>query len=94
MDALSAALSSVRMTGAIFFDAVCTAPWGFAVPAMERAAHVLAPGTEHVVGYHLVSEGKAVVGFEGAADIPSRPGTSSSFRTAMRIPSSMARRRT
>jgi AraC-like DNA-binding protein len=74
MDALSAALSSVRMTGAIFFDAVCTAPWGFAVPAMERAAHVLAPGTEHVVGYHLVTEGKAVVGFEGAADIPVEAG--------------------
>ena len=74
MDALSAALSSVRMTGAIFYDAVCTAPWGFAVPAMERAAHVLAPGTEHVVGYHFVTEGKAVVGFEGAADVPVEAG--------------------
>jgi len=74
MDALSAALSSVRMTGAIFFDAVCTAPWGFAVPAMERVAHVLAPGTEHVVGYHLVTEGKALVGFEGTADVPVAAG--------------------
>jgi hypothetical protein len=35
MDALSAALSSVRMTGAIFADAICTAPWGFAVPAID-----------------------------------------------------------
>ena len=69
MDALSEALSSVRMTGAIFFDAICTAPWGFAVPAMKDVAHVLAPGTERLVGYHLVAEGRAVVRLEGAADV-------------------------
>jgi hypothetical protein len=27
MDALSEALNSVRMTGAIFYHAVCTSPW-------------------------------------------------------------------
>jgi AraC-like DNA-binding protein len=70
MDALSAALNSVRMTGAIFVDAICSAPWGFAVPAMPRIAPVLAPGTECVVGYHLVSEGRAVFGLEGSNDIP------------------------
>ena len=69
MDALSVALTSVRMTGAIFADAICTAPWGFGVPAMDRAAHILAPGTEHVVGYHLVTEGKAVVGLDGVEDV-------------------------
>jgi AraC-like DNA-binding protein len=63
MDALSEALSSVRMTGAIFVDAICTAPWGFAIPAMAPIAHILAPGTERVVGYHLVTEGEATVGF-------------------------------
>jgi AraC-like DNA-binding protein len=70
MDALSEALNSVRMTGAIFVDAICTAPWGFAVPAMERIAHVLAPGTECVVGYHLVTEGRAAFGLEGTVDVP------------------------
>jgi AraC-like DNA-binding protein len=74
MDALSEALNSVRVTGAIFADAICTAPWGFAVPAMERVAHILAPGTEHLVGYHLVTEGKALVGLEGSADIPLTAG--------------------
>jgi AraC-like DNA-binding protein len=74
MDALSEALSSVRMTGAIFFDAICTAPWGFAVPAMKEVAHVLAPGTERLVGYHLVAEGRAVVRLEGAADVPVAAG--------------------
>lgn len=69
MDALSEALNSVRMTGAIFADAICTAPWGFAVPAMATVAHRLAPGTEHVVGYHLVGEGHALLGLEDAAPV-------------------------
>lgn len=70
MDALSAALSSVRMTGAIFFHAECTAPWGFSVPSLKRVAHVLAPGTERLVNYHLVTEGQAIVRMDGAADLP------------------------
>jgi AraC-like DNA-binding protein len=69
MDALSEALSSVRMTGAIFYDAICTAPWGFAVPRLQDVAHVLAPGTECLVGYHLVAEGRAVSQFEGEAEV-------------------------
>jgi hypothetical protein len=74
MDALSEALSSVRMTGAIFVDATCTAPWGFAVPPMERIAHILAPGTERVVGYHLVTEGKGLIGLEGEEEVPLAAG--------------------
>jgi AraC-like DNA-binding protein len=70
MDAFSQALSSVRMTGAIFVDAICTAPWGFSVPPMASVTHLLAPGTEHLVGYHLVTEGDALIGLEGSPDIP------------------------
>jgi AraC-like DNA-binding protein len=63
MDALSEALKSVRMTGAIFFHAECTSPWGFKVPHLSTAAHVLAPGTERLVSYHLLTEGEAIVHF-------------------------------
>ena len=66
MDALSEALNSVRMTGAIFYHAECTAPWGFRVPHVQDVAHVLAPGTERLVSYHLVTEGKAIVRFPEA----------------------------
>jgi AraC-like DNA-binding protein len=62
------------MTGAIFVDAVCKAPWGVSVPPMERMAHLLAPGTEHVIGYHLVTEGTALVAIEGEPDVPIGPG--------------------
>jgi AraC-like DNA-binding protein len=63
MDALSEALKSVRMTGAIFYDCECFAPWGFSVPHVRTVAHVLAPGTERLVSYHLVTEGRATVRF-------------------------------
>lgn len=61
MDALSEALRSVRMTGAIFFHVECSAPWGFKVPPGWRAAALLAPGTERLVNYHLVCAGRARV---------------------------------
>jgi len=74
MDALSEALNSVRMTGAIFYYAECTAPWGFQVPRMQKVAHVLAPGTERLVGYHLVTDGQAIVQFAGSPAVPLTAG--------------------
>ena len=64
MDALSEALRSVHVTGAIFYHAECTAPWGFCVPPLEKVAHILAPGTERLVSYHLLTEGSAFVRFD------------------------------
>jgi AraC-like DNA-binding protein len=64
MDALSEALNAVRMTGAIFYHAECSAPWGFSVPALRSVASRLAPGTERLVPYHLVTEGQALVRFD------------------------------
>ena len=69
MDALSEALKAVRMTGAIFYSLECSAPWGFAVPNLCEVAHVLAPGTERLVSYHLVTEGEALVQFADEAPI-------------------------
>jgi AraC-like DNA-binding protein len=74
MDVLSEALNTVRMTGAIFYYAECTAPWGFAVPRLQDVAHVLAPGTERLVPYHLVAGGEAVVRFEGVPEISLQAG--------------------
>jgi AraC-like DNA-binding protein len=57
------------MTGAIFFDVECGAPWGFAVPAIDTVAHQLAPGTERLVNYHLVTRGQARVCFEDGEEV-------------------------
>jgi AraC-like DNA-binding protein len=74
MDALSEALRAVRMTGAIFFHAECAAPWGFAVPSVAQVQHVLSPGTERLVNYNLVTEGKAVGRFNNGTEITVGPG--------------------
>src|SRR3546814_872512 len=68
MDALSEALNSVRMTGAIFYHAVCTSPWGVAMPPLREYAHLLAPGTERLVSYHLMTDGDAIVRFGDGQD--------------------------
>jgi AraC-like DNA-binding protein len=74
MDALSEALKAVRMTGAIFFHAECRAPWGFTVPPMQEVMHILAPGAQRVLGYNLVTEGRAVVRFGDGTEVPIRAG--------------------
>jgi AraC-like DNA-binding protein len=74
MDALSEALNSVRITGAIFYHAVCTSPWAFAIPPLCEYAHLLAPGTERLVSYHLMTEGEAVVRFGDGHEVPIAAG--------------------
>jgi AraC-like DNA-binding protein len=69
MDTLSAALTSVNMTGAVFYNAAYTAPWGATIPAMADLAPMLSPETEQLVGYHLVAEGRATVRTEGLPDL-------------------------
>jgi AraC-like DNA-binding protein len=74
MDALSEALSTVRMKAAVFFNAEMTAPWGFASPPAAEVAPVLAPDAEHMVIFHLVTEGSAVVRIDGEADLEVEAG--------------------
>jgi AraC-like DNA-binding protein len=59
MDALSEALRAVRVTSALFFTGEFSAPWRFATPSQEKVAPVLAPGIEHLVLFHLVTDGEA-----------------------------------
>src|SRR5687767_15374866 len=73
MDALSEALNAVRMTGALFFNAEFSKPWGFKA-ASQRAAPVLAPGTERLVHYHLVIEGEALACIDGVSSMPLAAG--------------------
>jgi AraC-like DNA-binding protein len=61
VDAFSEILSGVRLSGAVFFTAKFSAPWGFSAPASRTVAAMIAPGATHLVIYHLVVEGGAVV---------------------------------
>ena len=49
---------------------------GISVPHVKDVAHVLAPGTERLVSYHLVTEGKAIVAFPEMPPYRSKPATS------------------
>ena len=61
MDAFSEILSGFKMHGAVFFTAEFSAPWGLSMPAANVMAAKLAPGAAHLVTYHLVVEGGAVI---------------------------------
>jgi AraC-like DNA-binding protein len=61
MDAFSEILSGVTLHGAVFFTAEFSAPWGFSTPASSVMTERLAPGAAHIVLYHLVLDGGAVV---------------------------------
>jgi AraC-like DNA-binding protein len=74
MDALSEVLNTVRMTSAVFFKVRCTAPFGFAVPPLRAFAHTLAPATQCLLGFCLVTEGKARFCFEDVEDMPVSEG--------------------
>lgn len=74
MDAISEILSGVKLNGAVFFTAEFSAPWGFSAPASNLIAATVAPGAAHLVLYHLVVEGGAVVEMTDGQSMELRPG--------------------
>src|SRR6185436_6881369 len=67
MDALSDVLRLVRLTSAVFLDAEFGAPWCIGAPAGVELCSGHMPEAQHVVIYHLVTEGRCDVVLEGAA---------------------------
>ena len=61
VDAFSQILSGVRLNGAVFFSAEFSAPWGVSAPAAKAMAVTADVRAEHLVLYHLVIEGGAVI---------------------------------
>ena len=74
MDAFSEILNGVKLNGAVFFTAEWSAPWGFSAPASNVMAATIAPGAAHLVLYHLVVEGGAVVEMEDGQSIELKSG--------------------
>jgi AraC-like DNA-binding protein len=57
MDALSEMLGAIRLTGAVFLDVELRAQWSYLTAPARRIADVLMPDADHVIPFHLVSEG-------------------------------------
>jgi AraC-like DNA-binding protein len=74
MDALSDVLRLVRLTGAVFLSGELSAPWGVSAPSAAEASTALVPGAEHLVFYHLVTEGSCVATVAGCDPLPLAAG--------------------
>jgi len=64
-DTLSEVLRAVRLTGAIFFDLRASSPWVEAAPPGPVIASAVLPGVQHLVSYHVVTEGACWGGLLG-----------------------------
>lgn len=56
-DTLSDVLEAVKLTGALFFIVDAHTPWVAEAPASPDLAPVILPRSQHVVSYHVVSQG-------------------------------------
>jgi AraC-like DNA-binding protein len=74
MDAFSEILSGVKLRGAVFFTAEFSAPWGISTPTSKLMAAKVAPDAAHLVLYHLVVEGGALVQMEDGHTVVLAPG--------------------
>lgn len=61
MDALSELLRTVRLSGAMFFNARCAAPWCVRSPPAHRLGHYVAPNASHVIEFHFIAQGRGYV---------------------------------
>jgi AraC-like DNA-binding protein len=64
MDVLSEVLKVVKLQGALFYNGEFSAPWSVQATHSPTLARYVAPGAEHVMMYHLVTEGRASVRME------------------------------
>jgi AraC-like DNA-binding protein len=64
-DTLSDVLRSIRLTGVVFFAVDASAPWvAEAPPGSVIGPHIM-PGVEHVIEYHVITEGSCWAGLPG-----------------------------
>jgi AraC-like DNA-binding protein len=61
MDALSELLRAVKLSGALFYNSRCSAPWCLNAPASSAFAPFVAPQATHIIEFHHISSGRAYV---------------------------------
>jgi len=74
MDALSDLLQIVRLNGAFFYAVDAAEPWSArSLPARDLSPRIL-PESEHLISYHILTEGRAYAGLIGEAQVELGPG--------------------
>ena len=56
-DTLSDVLEVVRLTGALFFLVDARTPWVAEAPAATELLQLILPRAQHIVSYHVISQG-------------------------------------
>jgi AraC family transcriptional regulator, alkane utilization regulator len=74
MDPLSAILSAIRLTGAVFLELELRAHWSYFTAPARDIADVLMPEADHVMPYHLVTAGTCYARLPGEDAVELRAG--------------------
>ncbi|HTR67797.1 MAG TPA: AraC family transcriptional regulator [Terriglobales bacterium] len=74
MDVLSEVLKVVKLQGALFYNGEFSSPWSVRTVSSRDLACHFAPGAEHVIIYHLLSEGRASIRMDDGTRIALNAG--------------------
>ena len=67
MDVLSEVLRVIRLQGALFYNGEFSSPWSVYAASSRGLARFFGTDTEHVIVYHLLTEGRAAVRLENGS---------------------------
>ena len=84
-DALSDVLKTVRMTGAIFFSVTAKEPWVAEQLSRETVLPMILPGAEHMIAFHIVTEGRCFAHMIGGPAIELSAGDANASNIAMQM---------
>jgi AraC-like DNA-binding protein len=74
IDTLSEVLRGIHLVGAIFFEVDGHAPWASAAPAGKLIASKVLPGVQHLISYHVVTEGTCWATIDGLPSVQLNSG--------------------
>jgi AraC-like DNA-binding protein len=74
MDPLSDLLRVVRLDGAFFYPVEAAEPWSVEVGAARELSPRIMPAAEHLISYHILTEGRCYGGLVGEEQVELVPG--------------------
>lgn len=74
MDVLSEVLKVIKLQGALFYNGEFSYPWCVNASSARALARHFAPAAEHVMMFHLLTEGRAFVRLESGEQVMLGPG--------------------
>src|SRR5262249_19925096 len=74
MDVLSEVLKVVKLQGALFYNGEFSSPWSIRAASSQGLVRYFAPGTDNVIIYHLLTEGRASVRLDDGTSVQLKAG--------------------